>query len=161
MIKIEISGTGEEARNEMVKLLGLYQSTAQAESPIREEIKKEPETQPVQDKVRRARRRRKLALSEPISWTAQEVEKLLNEVNPNAKKILAELAKKPEGYQRSEMIKVLDLKERAVGGQLSSLGSALRRTGRKTSPVSHEKIDGELVYKLEKDFAAIMNQQNI
>jgi hypothetical protein len=103
------------------------------ESLTTEESRKEPEPQPVQDKVRRFRRRRKLALSGPLSWAPREVEKILNGVNPNARRILAELAKSPEGYQRSDMIKVLDLKERAVGGQLSSLGRALRRMGRKVA----------------------------
>jgi hypothetical protein len=157
MIKIEIDGTGEEVRSEMLKLLGLPQTTA---APVSERQIVKTEFQLEEEEVRSTRRRRKRAPLQPESWAAEDVERLLSEVNPNSTNILTELAKRPEGYPRSELIQVLNLKERAVGGQLSSLGSALRRMGRAITPVTHEKIDNDLVYRLNKEFAALMNQRN-
>jgi hypothetical protein len=157
MIKIEFSGSGDEVRNEMLKLLGLHGLMNKAETPERQEKEKRTETEPPMSKAkgRGVRRGRKAAAPPRIGWTEKDAEKLLDEIKPNAKKILAEIATKPEGYRRSELVQVLGSSEQSLRGQLSSVGAALKRIGKKTSPLSHETVDKEFYYKLDADFAGI------
>ena len=84
---------------------------------------------------------------------------LMTEIKPNARTILAELAKKPEGYLRKDLVQTPGIEEQAIRGQMSSLGAARRRMGGKPSPILSTKIDGEFAYKLDPAFAAIFKQQ--
>jgi hypothetical protein len=147
MIKVEFSGSGDEVRNEMLKLLGLQGPKAEAASA--------PADQPAPVKARRARRGRKAAAPSQPEWTEEEAGILLGEIKPNARKILAELANKPAGYKRSDLIQVLGSSEQAIRGQLSSVGSALRRMKKTPSPISKEKVDGEFTYMLDPAVAGV------
>jgi len=161
MIKIELSGSGDEVRNEMLKLLGLQEPKVQTESPVQKKEKsKTAEAQPEPAKVQRARKGRKPGTHPQPAWTEKEAERLLNQIKPNAKRIMVELANKPEGYRKSELVQVLGLKEGALRGQLSSVGNAIRKMEKKTSPISREKVDGELTYKLDSVVAGIAKQQS-
>jgi hypothetical protein len=159
MIKIEFNGSGEEVRNEMLRLLGLQEPKVQSEG-VKEEKSEEVPIQPVQAKGRRQRRARKAGAVVAAAWTEKEAETLLKQIKPNAKNILAELANKPEGYRISALARALGLKESAVRGQLSSVGFALKRMDRKPSPIQREKIDGELTYKLDSVVAGVAKQQS-
>lgn len=152
MIKIEFSGSGEEVRSEMLRLLGLQESQAQVEVP-KEEASEEASVQPSRVKGRRQRRARRAGAA-AAAWTEKEAETLLRQIKPNAKRILAELASKPEGYSISDLAEALGLQEGAIRGQLSSVGFALRRMDGKPSPIKREKIDGVLTYKLDSIVAA-------
>jgi hypothetical protein len=66
------------------------------------------------------------------------------------------LTNKPEGYKRSKLLQVLGLSEQGMRGQLSSVGFALRRMRNKPSPISKEKVDGELIYKLDPVVAGVV-----
>jgi hypothetical protein len=156
MIKIEFSGSGDEVRDEMLRLLGLAEPKAQSETPVQRRKRKVTEVQPASVEVRRGRVGRK-----PSTWTKKDAETLLNQIKPNAKKIIAELANKPEGYRRSELTRVLGLQEQSIRGQLSSVGFASRRMGNKPSPISNEKIDGEFTYKLDSVVAGMAKQDSI
>ena len=50
MIKIELSGSGDEVRTEMLKLLGLQEPKVQTESPVKEEKSEAAAEQPEPDK---------------------------------------------------------------------------------------------------------------
>jgi hypothetical protein len=154
VIKIEFSGSGEEVRNEMLRLLGLQEPKAQTGSPVQGEKITTATVQPAPAKTRRGRAGRKAAAPPPATWTEEESERLLNEIKPNARKIITELANKPEGYRRSDLIEVMGFKEQAIRGQLSSVGSALRRMDNKPSPIARERVDGELIYRLNPVVAA-------
>ena len=156
MIKIEISGTGDEVRKEMLRLLGLQGPQAPVEAP--EGQNQEAEAKATSGRKPRGRAGRKAAATASATWTEEEAEKLLSQIKPNAKRIIAELANKPEGYRRSELVQVLGASEQSVRGQLSSVGGALRRMGRKPSPISKEKADGDLIYKLNSVVAGIAKQ---
>jgi hypothetical protein len=60
-------------------------------------------------------------------------------VNVGLERIMAELAKKPEGYRMSQLARALGLQEGAIRGQLSSVGFALRRMDRRPSPKKERK----------------------
>jgi hypothetical protein len=157
VIKIEFSGSGEEVRNEMLRLLGLQESHGQGDA-AKEGVSKEDSTQPAKVKGRRQRRARKAEAAAAAIWTENDAEKLLKQIKPNAKRIMTELATKPEGYRISELAQALGLNEGAIRGQLSSVGFALRRMDGKPSPIKREKNDGELTYKLNATVAATAQQ---
>jgi hypothetical protein len=159
VIKIEFNGSGDEVRNEMLKLLGLQEPKTQSEV-VKEEKSEEAAVQPVQAKERRPRRAKKAGAAAAATWTEKEAETLLTQIKPNAKNIMTELANKPEGYRISALARALGLKESAVRGQLSSVGFALKRMDRKPTPISREKIDGELTYKLDSVVAEVAKQQS-
>lgn len=154
MIKIEFNGNGEEVRNEMLRLLGLQESMGQA-GLAHEEVKEETSTKPAKVK---GRRQRKAEAAAAAIWTEKEAHTLLKQIKPNAKKIMKELANKPEGYRLSGLAQTLGLQEGAIRGQLSSIGFALRRMDRKPSPIKREKVDGELTYKLDATVANVAKQ---
>ena len=158
MIKIEFSGSGDEVRNEMLRLLGLAEQKVQAESPVQRRKRKVAEFEPALADARRGRAGRKPATTPSATWTKKDAKTLLNQIKPNAKRIVAELANKPEGYPRSELAQVLGFKEQSIRGQLSSVGFALRRMEKKPSPISRQKIDGEFTYKLDSVIADVVKQ---
>jgi hypothetical protein len=151
MIKIEFNGTGEEVRSEMLKLLGL---TPEFSATSGLDISAEQG-----GKSGHSRRGRKKGAVIQEAWTDETVKRLLSEVRPNAKNILVELANKPDGYNRKELAAALNVQEESIRGQLSSLGAALKRMGGRLTPLSHEMIDGEFIYKLDTTVAAFLNQQ--
>jgi hypothetical protein len=158
MIKIEFSGSGDEVRSEMLRLLGMQDPKTQPEAPAKTRKSKSAEVTTSPIKARLVRRGRKPAISSQKAWTKKEAEKLFSEIKANAKRIIAELASKPEGYPRSELIQVLGLQAQAIRGQLSSVGFALRRMGGKPSPISRENVDGEFIYKLDPIVAGVFKQ---
>jgi hypothetical protein len=155
MIKIEISGAGEEVRQEMLRLLGLQGLQTPTQPAGSEEKSQASQAKATSGKGRRGRAGRKTAAVPSTIWTEEEAEKLFSQIKPNAKRIIAELANKPEGYRRSELVQVLGSSEQSVRGQLSSVGGALRRMGQKPSPISKEKADGDLIYKLDSIVAGV------
>jgi uncharacterized protein involved in exopolysaccharide biosynthesis len=158
MIKIEISGTGEEVRQEMLRLLGLQGLKAPAITAGSEEKNQAMEGKAASARRGRGRVGRKPAPLPAATWTEEEAEKLLKQIKPNAKRIIAELASQPEGYRRSELVQELGSSEQSVRGQLSSVGGAQRRMGGKPSPISHKKVDGEFTYMLDPVVAGVAKQ---
>lgn len=161
MIKIEFSGTGDEVRNEMLKLLGLQESARPLEPQIKERIAEEQaaESQAGTPKTRRARKARKPAAAS-ATWTEEDASTLLSEIKDNARRILVELANRPEGYPRRELVQALESTEQTVRGQLSSVGSALRRMGKKPTPIIKDKTGDEFTYKLNPTVAAVIKQRS-
>ena len=155
MIKIEFNGSGDEVRNEMLRLLGVQEPKVQIESPVNEKEKEAAAVQPEPVKVRRVRASRKPATPLDVGWTEKEAQRLLNQIKPNAKIIITELANKPEGYRKSDLIQTLGLKETAMRGQLSSIGNALKKMGKTLSPILRDKVDGVLTYKLDPVVAGV------
>ena len=151
MIKIEFTGSGDEVRNEMLRLLGLQEPKVEIEG-----AQEEKSEQPSQLRGRGQRKTRKAEAAAVATWTEREAEQLLKQIKPNAKRILSEIANKPEGYRVSELAQALGLQEGVIRGQLSSLGFALRRMDRKPSPLKRDKVDGELTYKLDAIVADVV-----
>jgi len=155
MIKVEFSGSGEEIRVEMLKLLGLYEPEASVKSKTSKENRTIDETKSQLIKSKTPRRNKNTG----ISWNEEEVSVLFQGIKPNAQKILLELAKKPKGYPRKDLLQALGLEESSARGQLSSIGAALRRMGGKPSPISRKKKDGEFIYGLDTAVAEALRRQ--
>lgn len=56
-----------------------------------------------------------------VSWLPEEIENLFTNLQPEAKRILREVAKRPEGYDRDELITQLGITGRGLAGRLSSV----------------------------------------
>ncbi len=72
-----------------------------------------------------------MAMEGRTPWTEEEVKQLWGEVTAGARLVLAEIAKRPEGYPNSELQTALGMPGNAVGGTLSSVGVVSRRFGAK------------------------------
>jgi len=76
-----------------------------------------------------------------VSWLPDEVEGFFNCLMPEAQRILKEIATKPQGYDRDDLMNKLGLSGRGLAGRLSSVGHKLKRFyPRKPSPI---KLDDE------------------
>ncbi len=62
----------------------------------------------------------------PVSWLPDEIEGFFNRLRPEAQHILREIATKPQGYDRDELISKLGISGRGLAGRLSSVGHTLR-----------------------------------
>ena len=56
-----------------------------------------------------------------VSWLPEEIEDLYTNLQPEAQRILREIAKKPTGYNRDDLINRLGLDGRGLAGRLSSV----------------------------------------
>lgn len=77
------------------------------------------------------RRRRGRGPDHPgwLPWTAEELAQVWNEVTAGARRVLAEIAKRPDGYPAAELQQALGMDGKAIGGTLSSVGVVSRRYG--------------------------------
>jgi len=62
-----------------------------------------------------------------VSWLPEEIENLFTNLQPEAQRILHEVAKKPEGYDRDELITQLGITGRGLAGRLSSVEFTRKR----------------------------------
>jgi len=161
MIKMEFSGTGEEVRNEMINLLGLNQPKTPEKPKVKAEEQQVAGTKPELARVRSARRKRRTAPQPSNTWTGEGVKELFDRISSNARKILAEIAQKPEGHKIKELAQALGIEEKSIKGQLSSVGKVLIKMGGKQSPISREKIDGDLTYRLDPAVADVLKHLSI
>jgi len=56
-----------------------------------------------------------------VSWLPEEIESLYTNLQPEAKRILREIATNPEGYDRDALITRLGITGRGLAGRLSSV----------------------------------------
>ena len=67
-------------------------------------------------------------LEEGISWLDNEVEDfVINRIQSEARQILKEMANRPSGYDRDELIRNMGLTGRGLAGRLSSIGHNIRK----------------------------------
>lgn len=59
--------------------------------------------------------------SASVSWLPEEIESLYTNLQPEAKRILREIAGNPEGYDRDALITRLGITGRGLAGRLSSV----------------------------------------
>jgi len=62
-----------------------------------------------------------------ISWLPDEVGGFFDRLQPEAQRILREIATKPQGYNRDDLLAKLGISARGLAGHLSSVGHTLRR----------------------------------
>lgn len=58
----------------------------------------------------------------PSGWTFRDFEELWDLLSPGAKRVLAELAQRPDGYPDRALQDALDMDLQTIGGFLASLG---------------------------------------
>ena len=61
-----------------------------------------------------------------VIWPSGDLARWWRRITPDAREVVAEIAKRPDGYPFNEVFKVLDLSGTTVGGRMSSLGHAKR-----------------------------------
>lgn len=66
-------------------------------------------------------------LSTGVSWLPEEIKRLYDNLQPEAKRILREIATNPDGYDRDALISRLGITGRGLAGRLSSVGFNKRR----------------------------------
>jgi len=62
-----------------------------------------------------------------VSWLPEEIENLFTNLKSEAQRILHEVAKRPEGYDRDELIAQLGITGRGLAGRLSSVEFTRKR----------------------------------
>jgi hypothetical protein len=70
-----------------------------------------------------------MAGAETPPWTEEELTQLWSEITAGARMVLAEIARRPQGYPNVELQQVLGMPGNAIGGTLSSVGVVSRRFG--------------------------------
>jgi len=65
--------------------------------------------------------------SSNVSWLGGEIANFFNSLQSNAQRILVEIARRYDGYNRDELLSALSFQPRELAGSLSSVGHTLRR----------------------------------
>ena len=87
-----------------------------------------------------------------ISWLDDEIEDFFINLQPEAKRILRQIASRPEGYNRDVLVKDLGIDSKGMGGKLSSLGHNLKRDyPMKPSPI--EFLEEKREYRMLPEFS--------
>jgi len=95
------------------------------------------------------------------SWTFEEFQQFWSRLKEGARQILAEIAKRPEGYPMAELERALGLPARVIGGRLSSVGHAMRRFEHKEEPVEFRTggdQEARRVYFMKPDIARMIRR---
>lgn len=102
------------------------------------------------------------AVGERESWTFEEFRQFWSRLQEGARQILAEIAKRPEGYSMVELERALGVPARVIGGRLSSVGHAMRRFLHKEDPVEFrtggDETPGRRIYFMKPEVARIIRQ---
>ena len=100
------------------------------------------------------RRAEMMAEAGMTPWTPEELAQLWGEVTDGARTVLAEIAKRPDGYPNAELQQALGMPGNAIGGTLSSVGVVSRRFGPKP-PVYWFRWD---TYKMPPPVAEVISR---
>ncbi|MDP9357829.1 MAG: hypothetical protein M3R02_21585 [Chloroflexota bacterium] len=88
------------------------------------------------------------------AWDEAELGAFLDMIKPDAREILVEIARRPEGYPWAEMQERLGLGGLAIAGRMSSIGHVMNRfPGKK--PL-HERDYQRRVYRMDPDTAKMI-----
>ena len=91
-----------------------------------------------------------------VSWLPDEIEGLFGELQPEAQRILREIAKKPQDYDRDGLLDKMGITGRGMAGRLSSIGHNRNRDyPMKPAPVELDWATRS--YKMLPEFADWIN----
>jgi len=62
-----------------------------------------------------------------VTWLPNEIRDFFSHLRPEAQRILREIATRPQGYNRDNLMSELGISARGLAGRLSSVGHNLRR----------------------------------
>lgn len=95
-------------------------------------------------------------------WTFEEFRQFWSRLQDGARQILAEIAKRPEGYPMVELERALGVPARVIGGRLSSVGHAMRRFPHKEEPVEFrtggDETPGRRIYFMKPEIARMIRR---
>lgn len=95
-------------------------------------------------------------------WTFEEFRQFWSRLQDGARQILAEIAKRPEGYPMVELERALGVPARVIGGRLSSVGHAMRRFPHKEEPVEFrtggDEAPGRRIYFMKPEIARMIRR---
>ncbi len=95
-------------------------------------------------------------------WTFEEFRQFWSRLQDGARQILAEIAKRPEGYPMVELEQALGVPARVIGGRLSSVGHAMRRFPHKEDPVEFrtggDEAPGRRIYFMRPEIARMIRR---
>lgn len=120
MVKIIIEGDPEEVARTVIRL---GKESLANEVPVVEQEREQAGA---------------IAPDSLASWTPQEVSELLRMVTKDARRILEEIARNPNGYSFHDLQTALNMDGLNIAGRLSSLGHQLRRYKGKVAPVTRD-----------------------
>lgn len=96
------------------------------------------------------------------AWTFEEFRQFWSRLQDGARQILAEIAKRPEGYPMVELERALGVPARVIGGRLSSVGHAMRRFPHKEEPVEFrtggDEAPGRRIYFMKPEIARMIRR---
>jgi hypothetical protein len=108
-ITVTVEGEAEEVRAALSALLGSASVDVASDEPSREPVIGEGRG----------------TVQSP--WTADDLAHLWEYLTPDAQRVLATIAQQPDGYPFSDLEVELATDMRTIGGNLSSVGHAMRR----------------------------------
>jgi hypothetical protein len=91
-------------------------------------------------------------------WTPARIENLWNRIKPNARRVLFACASKPEGITADELYETLNIKPRALGGMVSSIGHAINYYRKHVDPELDARgpFVGDGTYRLKASFIPVI-----
>lgn len=150
-LTVTVEGEAEEVREALLRLFGgepAGSPDAGAGSSLRPQPPgdEEPKTPP----------------EPPLPWTQEELARLWAYLTIPARRVLGEVAERPDGYRLEELEQALGSDMGRIGGNLSSVGHAMRRLYRvgdsytKPWPISRDKYTR--VYLMDEGVAASIRE---
>jgi hypothetical protein len=98
----------------------------------------------------------------PLDWTSEELARLWAYLTDPARRVLGEVAGQPNGYPLADLERALGSDMRRIGGNLSSVGHAMRRLYRVgdayTRPWPILKDGYKRVYLMDESVAASIRE---
>jgi hypothetical protein len=92
-------------------------------------------------------------------WTPADLKTLWMHTRPEARKIWAEVAKRPEGYPFAEVEKVFGLDGNQIAGRMSSIGHARNRCfPNREVPVKRDYSASGRRYLMDANHAAVIRE---
>lgn len=89
-------------------------------------------------------------------WTRDELARLWRDIRPDARDILAELARHPGGYDFAALQERVQVDGAGIAGRLSSLGHALRSYPNRPHPVERDYRTRQ--YRMAPDVAEMVRE---
>ncbi|MCS7206369.1 MAG: hypothetical protein NZ951_00275 [Dehalococcoidia bacterium] len=89
-------------------------------------------------------------------WTPQQVRRFWGRLSPDARRILKEVAKHPEGVGWTALQQALNMRAREIGGTLSSVGHRMRGFPGLPRPVEKVSLPEGPGYRLHPSVAEVI-----
>jgi hypothetical protein len=97
----------------------------------------------------------------PISgagWSPVDLMRLWSWISPGARRVVGEIARRPEGYPVQEMLDRLGFNGPTLGGYLTAWASGLRQFPRKSDPIVRDTSTGQFRMRMDTEIARTIRQ---